>query len=63
MNLGDGIGEPRKSGRNYRCDARRPMRAKDLNGRDFMVSSIHPVQPNRDAGTYIATSRAMRMAT
>jgi hypothetical protein len=41
MNLGDGVGKPRQSVPNHRCDARGQCGAKDL---DFMVSSIHPVQ-------------------
>ena len=44
MNLGDGLGEPRQFVRNHRCDARGQCRAKDLEGTDFIVSSIHPVQ-------------------
>jgi hypothetical protein len=63
MNLGDGIGEPRKSGRNYRRDARGPMRAKDLKWTRFHGLLDSSCARDRDAGTYIATSRAMRMAT
>ena len=45
MNLGDGIGEPRKSGRQppMRCPTANAG-PRILNGRDFMISSIHLLQ-------------------
>ena len=63
MNLSDGLGEPRKSGRNHRCDARGQCGAKDLEWTRFHGFLDSSCAANRDAGTYIATSRAMRMAT
>src|SRR4029077_20504529 len=48
---------------NNRCDARRPMWARDLEWTRFHGLLDSSCAADRDAGTYIATSRAMRMAT
>jgi hypothetical protein len=46
MNLGDGLGANHGNlCATTECDARRQCGPRILNGRDFMVSSIHPVQP------------------
>ena len=62
MNLGDGL-------RNYgnlcattECDARSQCEAKDLEWMRFQGLLDSSCAPDRDAGTYIATSRAIRMA-
>jgi hypothetical protein len=44
MNLGDGLGNHGNLCATTECDARGQCEAKDPDGRDFMVSSIHPVQ-------------------
>jgi hypothetical protein len=63
MNLGDGLGELWQFVRNHRCDARGQCGTKDLEWTQFHGLLDLSSAANRDPGTYIATSRAMRMAT
>jgi hypothetical protein len=60
MNLGDGLGELWQF---VRMRFRGQCRAKDLEWTRFHGFLDSSCAANRDAGTYIATSRAMRMAT
>ena len=63
MNLGDGLGNHGNLGATADAMPTANAKAKDLEWTRFHGLLDSSCAANRDAGTYIATSRAMRMAT